>query len=180
MMRCSPHALPAVAVSVFLLFTGCGDSSSPNFEVPAATTSAEVEMEGNVVPDDIPADAVILAYAFADLPSGGDLSQQAPVSLDIVRQNGSFVLSVPPGGTITVIFLADNERDGVIDPRDTTAVLSDPGQQLRDLQEGDRVELVDVDLDFPHRQAAGTINVTRTDRPTATPTSSPAADTPAA
>ncbi len=185
MMRGSTQTLSAVAFSACLLFAACGDSSSSsNFEVPAATTtsgatSAGVEIDGNVVPDDVPPDVAILAYAFADLPADGDLSQQVPVSVDIVRQNGAFVLSVPSGGTITVVFLADNEHDGVIDARDTMAVLSDPGQQLRDLQEGDRVELTDVDLNFPHRQAAATINVTRTDQPSATPTTAPAGDAPA-
>ena len=95
----------------------------------------------------------------------------------IVGADGGFVLSSRPAGTLTLVFLADEAQDGVIDRKDSVAVLADPDQQLAELGDGDRVRLVDVVLNFQIKKAvAGGIEVTRSasaaQEPVLTPTSS--------
>ena len=150
------------------LLLGCGEASelsTPSSSRPAA------DISGNLVETGA-AESSVLVFAFGDMPADSDLAQHQPTYVGSVGTNGEFILSSPPGGVLTVVFLADAANDGAIDPGDSVAVLTDEAQQLYDLQEGDQVNLVDVHLDFTTRQArADRIDMVRalTPVPTRTP-----------
>lgn len=122
----------------FAFLAGCGDGSSP----PSGATSAQheaaagVEVTGNVGRN--AAAGSILVFAMS--------GSEEPVSVGLIGDDGGFTLSALPVGPLELVFLDDKASDGVIDQGDPVAKLADPSFRL--LQEGDRVQVTDVQLDF--------------------------------
>ena len=132
------------------LLAACGDGSS----VPTQTTSAQqqypsgVEISGNVLHYE--AGGSILIFAMSEA--------QEPVSVGVIGNDGAFTLSALPAGSLGLVFLDDKSSDGVIDKGDPVATLDDPN--LRGLQEGDRVHVTDVGLNFRgHKATAARVEV---------------------
>ena len=160
-----------------LTFAACGGGTS-QLETPGALNAVSGTLiDGNINAGEGGLQASVLVFAFADLPERADVTSVVPISVGIVGADGGFVLSSRPAGRLTLVFLADEAQDGVIDHKDSVAVLADPDQQLAELGDGDRVRLVDVVLNFRIKKAiADGIEVTRSEsaaqEPVLTPTSS--------
>jgi hypothetical protein len=156
---------------------GCGEGASTVSEtnLPAFAPRG-IEVTGSLAPEGIR--STLLVFALVDTGPGTDTTaQEQPPSVGVVNEQGEFVLSGVAPGTISVIFLDDRASDGVIDDGDPIAVLTHEG--LRSLQDGNRVNLVNVRLDFRSQQAiAERVDVIASDpsaptaapAPTATPT----------
>lgn len=162
------------ALCALLLLLGCGDGDSARFQVSAPLEmSGGLGISGNLAANGGAANSV-LVFTFANLRTEVDPAEEEPICVAIVEEDNKFVFSSQTGDTLTVVFLADDASDGVIDPGDPVAVLLDPDQQLRDLREGDQVNLVDVQLDFTTRHAvAASIEVVRSTPPAAPRTVTP-------
>jgi hypothetical protein len=170
-MRFRSDRIHSSLLVLLFVLVGCGDDSgaTSDFAVSESRT-AGIELAGNI---SVGAEAPSL-LVFAFLRSGDEAGDE-PVNVGIVDEQGSFTLSGLPPGKIGVTFLADGMNDGAIDQDDPITNLADPDQQLDDLQSGDRVQLVDIRLNFRAKRAvADTIEVTRAGdsvapEPTATP-----------
>lgn len=161
-------ALPAL----LLLAAGCGgDSTLLGGDVFSTSAPDAVEVSGHLA--SAGTRGSVLVFAFLDLPTGQAPAEREAASLSTVASDGTFLLSVPPTQSLTLVFLADGANDGVIDGGDPVVVLADA--KLSALQAGDTVQIADINLDFGGRKAtAGSIEVQRPGEPPRTPTPVPA------
>ncbi|MGH7789208.1 MAG: hypothetical protein ACRERC_20225 [Candidatus Binatia bacterium] len=156
-----------------LLAAGCGDSATLLGGDTFSTSAPDaVEVSGHLA--SAGTRGSVLVYAFVDLPAGQAPAEREAASLATVGTDGTFLLSVPPNQSLTLVFLADGANDGVIDGGDPIVVLTDA--KLAALQVGDVVQIGDITLDFGGRKATvGSIEVQRAGEPPRTPTPVPAA-----
>lgn len=162
------------------VLVSCGEgTSAPSSGVsPVLQAPQGVQINGNVVGD--LAEHSILVFA---LPEGS--SGKKPLSVGVVDQSGEFLLSGLPAEPVVLVFLDDSASDGAIDKDDPVAVLADKtflhaDESLKDLHDGDRVFLGDIELDFDAKRAStGNVEVQRSDAeagetaPQPTPTPAP-------
>jgi hypothetical protein len=143
------YGVPLLALAALV---ACGEGASTLNESNLSSLAAPsgVEISGTVSTEG--SRPALLAFALVEPPAGTDPQQpQQPPSVGVVGDQGEFVLSGVAPGTASVIFLDDAASDGVIDEGDPTAVLTNDA--LRNLQDGDRVNLLGVHLDFNTQQA---------------------------
>lgn len=157
--------IPCLVLSA--VAAACGGGSSGGHTGFAPNTGA-IEIAGRVAIAG--AKGSVLLFAYTDLAPADDPAGREPASVSIVNSGGGFDMAVPGSGTVTLVFLADSANDGVIDPRDPTAVLTAP--ELAELQPGDRVQISDATVDFARHAVTATIDVLRSDPPR-TPTPVP-------
>jgi hypothetical protein len=161
------------AVACCVLLVGCGGGAG----VRSSGSSASVAGASGVA---ITGRAIqrgtrgpVLVFAYQDLAAGDDPAAREPAAVGIVAPDGGFDLAVPASASLTLVFLADGANDGVIDSGDPVAALASP--ELSDLQDGDQVQINDLQLDFTHRTATAAVAVTRAGEPPRTPTPVPPA-----
>lgn len=153
-----------------LLLVGCGEghgsgNANTSLEIPDA---AGASISGNVSAGISAKDPSVLVLVMSVTPDNPE--PFAPVGVGVVGRDGRFAVSDLPIGHSTVFFLRDDANDGVLDPNDTKARFKDTDGGLK-FADGDRAELVDVQIDFASGVAvAGAVNVIRRDtEPTPTP-----------
>jgi hypothetical protein len=138
-----------------LALLACGDGTS----LPSTATSPilqapqGVQINGNVVGD--VTGHSILVFALPE----GITGKNEPLSVGVVDQSGEFLLSGLPAEPVVLVFLDDSASDGAIDEDDPVAVLGDEtlihaDDSLKDLHDGDRVSLGDIELDFEAKRAS--------------------------
>ncbi len=159
------------AALLLVLLAGCGGgAAAPPSQSSFSANLSGVDIGGRVTQRGTRGSELVFAYV--DLKPADDPSTREAAAVGIVGDDGTFDLSVPDGGSITLVFLADAANDGVIDRGDASAVLS--AAELADLQPGDRVQINDAAIDFPHRHVTATIEVARLGgEPDRTPTAVP-------
>jgi hypothetical protein len=153
------------------LAAACGGGPSGSAESGVAPSAAGVEVSGHVVQRG--ARGSVLVFAYGDLGATDDPAGREPTSVGSLAPDGSFEIGVPPGTTLTMVFLADGANDGAIDAGDPIAVLASP--ELNGLQAGDRVQISDAKLDFAGHRVDATVEVARAAAPAHTPTPVPGA-----
>jgi hypothetical protein len=172
MLHTIRYGAPLLALAALL---GCGEGASTlNESNLAALAPRGIEIAGTLSQEG--GRPALLVFALVE--AGAEAADQdQPPSVGVVNEQGEFVLSGVAPGTVSVVFLDDGASDGVIDDGDPIAVLSHEG--LRNLQDGTRVNLSNVRLDFGAQQAtAERVDVspadpsapTRGPAPTPTPT----------
>jgi hypothetical protein len=169
------HSLRAGASLLALAaLLGCGEGASTISEtnLPSSAPSG-IEITGTVAAEAVR--PTLLVFALVDTGPGTDTTaEEQPPSVGVVNEQGEFVLTGVAPGTISVIFLDDRASDGVIDDGDPIAVLTH--EALRSLQDGTRVTLVNVHLDFRSQKATAE----RVDAAAADPSAPTAAPAPTA
>ncbi len=113
-----------------------------------------VEVRGNIR-DFSPqvAGADIVVFVFTGLQDPGTyqvFAKQRATAVDTAGEPLEFSVSRIRAGDLTVVFLRDSasDPDGTIDAGDPVATLSDPDGRLRDVRNGERIEVTDIDIDF--------------------------------
>jgi hypothetical protein len=160
-------------IGLLVIAAGCGGGSRSAGSGVAATGSAasNVEVAGQVA--ERGTRGSVLVFAYTDLAAGEAPAGREPASIGTLAADGSFDLSVPGGGSLTLVFLADGSNDGVVDDGDPIATLN--SQELANLQAGDRVQVGDAKVDFTSHRVTATVDVTRPAGQAArTPTAVPA------
>jgi hypothetical protein len=142
-------------ICVVAMATACG-GPSPHAAQPGLSAT-DVEVTGRVT--ERGSRASILVFAYADLAPSESPAGREPTSVGTVGQDGSFVIEAAPGASLSVVFLADNLNDGVIDDGDPIATLSSP--ELANLQAGDRVRIGDAKINFAAHRVDATVEVVR-------------------
>ncbi len=158
------------------LVAACGDGGSKARVATGASVAiaprSGVEVTGNVTSAARDGSVLVFAVLATTDEAGGRHTES--LSVDEIGADGRFELTGLPAGGIVLIFLADKANDGVIDPGDPVAVLTDP--RLGNLAEGDRAVVGDVQLDIVGGQMqVGSIEVTHAEggEPAPTPTPAP-------
>jgi hypothetical protein len=144
---------------------------------PTPTSSVTVTGSGlATTPPVNPASVtVIICLNLAD-NEGADACTQSFFT-DVTTQ-GSFTRSSVSPGPETIFFWVDANNDGMVDPDDPIAKLTDTQGQLGDVQTGQTVTLTNISANFTTELATATISVGQSATPTptavtATPTPSP-------
>jgi hypothetical protein len=134
-----------------LLVLACGDGASTVDEssLPSLGSSSGIELTGTVAQGE--SRPSLLVYALVQSAEPGDATGPRSPVVGIVNLQGEFILSRVPPGNVSIVFLDDTASDGVIDEGDPTAMLAD--EALHGLRHGDRVNLVNVRLDFAAQHA---------------------------
>jgi len=86
--------------------------------------------------------------------------------LTVPNVEGSFTRSNVDSGALSVFFWVDEDDNGMIDPDDPLAQLSDPEGQLDDVAAGQTATLGNVRIQFLDGTASATITVGQTPTPT--------------
>jgi hypothetical protein len=161
------------AIACGLLLVGCGGGTG----MPSPGSSASLAVANGVA---ISGRATqrgtrgpVLVFAYQDLAAGDDPAAREPAAVGIVAPDGGFDLVAPPAASLVLVFLADGANDGVIDSGDPVAVLA--SGEMSDLQDGDQVQVGDLQLDFTRHIANAAVTVTRAGEPPRTPTPVPPA-----
>ena len=155
-------------LAALLLLAACG-GAPPRSETGVAASAGSVVVTGRVA--DPGTKNSVLVFAYSDLSPNETVLVREPTSVGTLSADGSFDLSVPPTGSLTVVFLADGRHDGVIDVGDAIATLNAP--ELADLQAGDHVNVSDAALDFRAHTVTANVDVTRAGELARTPTPAP-------
>ena len=81
--------------------------------------------------------------------------KQRSVNIDSEADPMEFTVVQVESGNVTVVFLQDdaNDPDGQINPGDPYAVLEEPNDVLKNVRNGETIQITDVDLDFDARSA---------------------------
>ncbi len=151
------------------LLIGCGQSHGPgSTSASSETGSLGTSITGNVASGIGAHDPSVLVFVLNI--SDDNPTPNSPVGVGMVGKDGSFAVTDLPAGRLSLIFLRDDANDGAMDPQDVRARYSDKAGDLR-LEDGDRAELVDVQIDFASGKAVSTsVNVARNGgEPTPTP-----------
>jgi hypothetical protein len=153
-----------------LVLAACG-GAPPRSETGVAASAGSVVVTGRVA--DPGTKNSVLVFVYTDLAPNETVLVREPASVGTVGADGSFDLSVPPSGSLTMVFLADGRHDGAIDAGDAIATLNPP--ELADLQAGDHVQVSDAVLDFRAHTVNANVDVARAGagEPARTPTPSP-------
>jgi hypothetical protein len=156
-------------ICVVAMASACGGPTPRGAQ--SGLSATDVEVTGRVT--ERGARGSILVFAYADLGPSDSPAGREPTSVGTVEQDGSFVIEAAPGAPLSVVFLADNLNDGVIDEGDPIATLSSP--DLANLQAGDRVRIGDAKINFAAHRVDATVEVVRAapgpDRTNSSPTS---------
>ena len=140
---------------VVAMASACGGPAPRGAQSGIAATDVEVTGRGT----ERGARGSILVFAYADLGPNESPAGREPTSVSTVAQDGSFVIEAAPGAPLSVVFLADNLNDGVIDEGDPIATLSSP--ELATLQAGDQVRIGDAKINFAAHRVDATVEVVR-------------------
>jgi hypothetical protein len=142
-------------IGIFAAISACG-GPTPR-AVQLADSAADVEVTGRVTQRGTRGS--VLVFAYSDLSPTDSPVGREPVSVSALGQDGAFALEAAPGTPLTVVFLADNLNDGVVDDGDPIATLNRP--ELAELQPGDRVRIDDARVDFAAHRVDATVEVVR-------------------
>lgn len=132
---------------------------------------------GNVAtinPNQTPTNVTVVICV--DLPAGGTAQDCTQSFFTDVTTQGQFTRNNVKPGSETIFFWVDANNDGIIDPGDPLAQLTDTQGRLGDVQAGQTVTLADVAIAFTDNTATATISVGTT--PTPTPSAFQATPTP--
>jgi len=145
--------------SLTLVGDGNGDSQQDTAKVQGNVRDLNPQVAG----------ANIVVFVFTNLENGvnedgtlefntdGTLSfdKQRSVNIDSEADPMEFTVVQVEGGDVTVVFLQDdvNDPDGEINPGDTYAVLEEPNDVLKNVRNGETIQITDVDIDFVARSA---------------------------
>ena len=164
------HRLLLGGLICLLAIAGACGGPAPRGAQPV-DSATDVEVTGRVT--ERGARGSILVFAYADLGPTESPAGREPTSVSTLAQDGSFVIEASPGAPLSVVFLADNLNDGVIDEGDPIAMLNSP--ELANLQAGDRVRIGDAKINFAAHRVDATVEVERAapgpDRTNSSPTS---------
>ena len=117
------HRLPLGGLICLLAIAGACGGPAPRGAHPL-DSATDVEVTGRVT--ERGARGSILVFAYADLGPTESPAGREPTSVGTLAQDGSFVIEASPGAPLSVVFLADNLNDGVIDEGDPIAMLNSP------------------------------------------------------
>ena len=146
-----------LGLGLALLVIGCCGAGSGGAHSGSSATSAVIAVSGRTA--ERGTRGSILVFAYGDLGPSDDPSVREALAVGSMAADGSFDLAVPPGGALTLVFLADGSNDGAIDEGDPIAVLSSP--ELSELEAGDRVQIADLRIDFKAHRASANVEVAR-------------------
>lgn len=112
----------------------------------------------DITPQNAVADIVV--FVFTDLegaPDSPDKTFAKQRSAIVAADSSDFRIDKIRSGDLTVVFLQDkSEPDGTIDEGDPFAMLEDPDDRLESVRNGQKITIVEVDIDFSTGEAMAT------------------------